>query len=93
MESNLLFYCSIAPKRVTSLSTHIRVIALKRNTAPFRALQQQRRAFGNTISDLTGPRFEPQTSRDGTNALLLDQLAGLVSRINLNYFIITVYVK
>ena len=23
---------------------------------------QQRRAVGNTVSDLTGPRFEPQTS-------------------------------
>ena len=26
-------------------------------------MSQQRRAVGNTVSDLTGPRFEPLTSR------------------------------
>ena len=26
-------------------------------------MSQRRRAVGNTVSDLTGPRFEPQTSR------------------------------
>ena len=33
------------------------------NTAPFEEISQQWRAVGNTVSDLTGPRFEPQTSR------------------------------
>ena len=40
------------------------------------------RAVGNTVSDLTGPRFEPQTPAPETNALQLDQLAGqLVSGV------------
>ena len=30
-------------------------------------------AVGNTVSDLTGPRFKPQTSRSEANALPLDQ--------------------
>ena len=33
------------------------------NTAPFEEKSQRWRAVGNTVSDLTGPRFEPQTSR------------------------------
>ena len=33
------------------------------NTAPFEEISQRWRAVGNTESDLTGPRFEPQTSR------------------------------
>ena len=33
------------------------------NTAPFEEMSQRWRAVGNTVSDLTGPRFEPQTSR------------------------------
>ena len=35
------------------------------NTAPFKEMLQRWRAVGNTVSDLTGPRFEPQTSRSG----------------------------
>ena len=33
------------------------------NTAPFEEMSQRWRAVGNTVSDLTGPKFEPQTSR------------------------------
>ena len=33
------------------------------NTAPFEEMLQRWRAVGNTVSDLTGSRFEPQTSR------------------------------
>ena len=33
------------------------------NTAPSKEMSQRWRAVGNTVSDLTGPRFEPQTSR------------------------------
>ena len=33
------------------------------NTAPFEKMSQRWRAVGNTVSDLTGPRFGPQTSR------------------------------
>ena len=34
-----------------------------RNTAFFENMLQRWQAVGNTVSDLTGPRFEPQTSR------------------------------
>ena len=33
------------------------------NTAPFEEKQQRWRAVGNTVPNLTGPRFEPQTYR------------------------------
>ena len=33
------------------------------NTAPFEKMSQRWRAVGNTVFDLTGPRFKPQTSR------------------------------
>ena len=33
------------------------------NAAPFEEMSQRWRAVGNTVSDLTGLRFEPQTSR------------------------------
>ena len=47
------------------------------NTVPFEEMSQWWRAVGNTVSDLTGPRFEPRPTAPETNALLLDQLAGL----------------
>ena len=34
-----------------------------RNTASFEKMSHWWRAFGNTASDLKGPKFEPQTSR------------------------------
>ena len=33
------------------------------NTAPFEETSQRWRAVDKTVSDLTGPRFEPRTSR------------------------------
>ena len=33
------------------------------NTVPFEEMSQQWQAIGNTVSDLTDPRFEPQTYR------------------------------
>ena len=33
------------------------------NTASFEKVSQRWQAVGNTVSDLTGPRFKPQTSR------------------------------
>ena len=41
---------------------HFRVIALG-NTASFKEISQRWQAVGSTVSDLTGPGFEPQTSR------------------------------
>ena len=41
---------------------HLHVIA-PGNTVPFQEMPQRWRVVGNTVSDLTGPRFEPQTYR------------------------------
>ena len=38
-------------------------------------MSQRRQAVDNTVSDLTGPKFEPLISHSETNALPLDQLA------------------
>ena len=46
------------------------------NTAPFEEMSQRWRVVGNTVSNFTDPRFEPQTSRSKANTLPLDQLAG-----------------
>ena len=51
------------PKRVTSLrGPNLRSLRLG-NTASFEEMLQRWRAVGNTVFDLTGPRFEFQTSR------------------------------
>ena len=49
--------------RVTSWRAHLRIIAPVGNTAPFEEMSQRWQAVGNTVSDLTGPKFESQTSR------------------------------
>ena len=45
------------------------------NTASFEEMLQRRRAVNNTVSDLTGLKFEPQTSRTRDQSVTLDQLA------------------
>ena len=52
----------LAVKRVSSLRAHLRVIAAG-NTAPFEEMLQRWQAVGNTVFDLTGPGFQPQSSR------------------------------
>ena len=51
------------PKRVTSLRRPISASLLPGNTAPFEEMLQRWQSVGSTVSSLTGPRFEPQTSR------------------------------
>ena len=51
------------PKRVTSLRGPIPASLRPGNTAPFEEMSQRWQLVGNTVSDLTGLRFEPQTSR------------------------------
>ena len=46
---------------MTYIGAHLRVI-VPGHTASFKVLQRWR-AVDNTVSDLTGQRFEPQTSR------------------------------
>ena len=55
------YTCFVTTKRVGG--AHLCVIAPAGNTAPFEEMWQQWQAIGNTVSNLTGPRFEPQTSR------------------------------
>ena len=84
------FIRCITPKRVTSLRTHISIIALALNTASFKEMRQQWRAVGNTMPDLTGPRFDLGPLATETIALPLERLADFGSQIYLKYFIITV---
>ena len=51
----------ITPKRATSLEDQVASFR-PGHAAYFKEILQRWRAIGNTVSDLTGPRFEPQTS-------------------------------
>ena len=53
------------------------------NTAPFEEMLQRWRAVGNTVSDLTGPRFEPQTSRSRDERVTA-RPTGRFKNLNLN---------
>ena len=54
----------IVPKHVTSLRGPISALLRPNNTSPFEVMYLQRwQAVDNTVFDLTGPRFKPQTSR------------------------------
>ena len=55
---------------------HHRDIAYRLHSS-FKAMSQRCRGVGNTESDLTGSRFELQTSRSRDESLPLDQLAEL----------------
>ena len=69
----------ITPKGATSWRAYLRVIAPAGNTAPFE-MSQRWRAVGKAVSDLTCPsvRFDLRPPAPETNALPLDQLAGLL---------------
>ena len=58
------------------------------NTAPFEEMPQRWRAVGNTVSDLTGPRFEPHTSRSRDKRVTA-QPTGRVTLLATVPFIIT----
>ena len=62
---NQIFHCTcyITPKRVTSLRRPISASLHPGNTTHFEEILPPWRAVGNTASDLTGSKFEPQTSR------------------------------
>ena len=53
-------YCA---KACNELPEPISASLLLGNTAPFEEMSQRWQALGNTVPDLTGPRFEPQTYR------------------------------
>ena len=62
--TNQVFHCTrcITPNRATNLRGPSSSYCA-RATTYFEEMPQRLRAVGNTVSDLTGPRFEPQTSR------------------------------
>ena len=54
----------VTPKCIRNkLSGYISASLLQGNTAPFEKMSQRWRAVGNTVSNLTVPKFESQTSR------------------------------
>ena len=62
IKSNLsfsLYYAEACNELAEPISASLR----PGNTAPFEELSLRWLAVGNTVSDLTGPKFEPQTSR------------------------------
>ena len=66
IKSNLLLYSLHYAKACNELARPISASLRPRNTAPFEEMLQRWRSVGNTVSDLTGPRFEPliSSSRD-----------------------------
>ena len=84
--SNQLFHYT--PYYAVVCGAHLRVIS-PGNTALFEETLQRWRAVGNTMSDLTSPRFEPQTSRSTDERInarptgrFIRSFAGLLLRIH-----------
>ena len=65
-----LYYAEACNKFAGPISASLRL----GNTAPFGKMSQRWRVIGNTMPNLIGPRFAPQTPTSETNALPLDQL-------------------
>ena len=61
--SNLSLHSLDYAKACNELARPIFASLLPSNTAPFKEMLQRWRAVGNTVSNFTGPKFEPQTSR------------------------------
>ena len=73
IQSNQIFHYTrfITAKRVTSLRGLSPRPCAVATTTFYEEISQRWRAVGNTVFDLTGPRFEPETK-----AMPLGQLAG-----------------
>ena len=56
----------------------------KGNTAPFEEMLQWWRAVGNTVSNLTDPRFKPRTPRSRNELVTARQLAGKKTNLKIN---------
>ena len=63
IKSNLSLYSLDYVEACNKLAGPISASLRPGNTAPFEEMSQRWRAVDNTVSDLTGPRFEPLTSR------------------------------
>ena len=62
-KSNLSLYSLKYAEACNELAALISASLRGDNTAPFEEMSQRWRAVGNTVSDLTGRKFEFQTSR------------------------------
>ena len=62
-KSNLSLYSLQYTKACNELTGQISASLRLGNTAPLEEMSQRWRAVDNTVLDLTGLRFEPQTSR------------------------------
>ena len=62
-KSNLSLYSQYYAEACDKFAGLISASLRPGNTASFEKMSQRRRAVGNAASDLTGPRFESQTSR------------------------------
>ena len=62
-KSNLSFYSLYYTKACNELSEPTPASLRLGNTAPFEEMSHRWRAVGNTVSYLTGSKFEAQTSR------------------------------
>ena len=61
-KSNQIVHSLLYAKACNELAGPISASLHLGNIAPFEEMPQRWRAVGNTVSDLTSPRFEPQTS-------------------------------
>ena len=67
VKSNRHYTRVITPKRVTSDGAYFRGLALGQHSS--KETPKQWRAVSDTVSEMTGPGFEPQTCCTGKNAL------------------------
>ena len=75
LKSNLSLYSLYYAEASNALAGPISVSLRPGNTASSEVMSQRWRTVGNTVFDLTGPRFEPQTSRSSNERVTaLDQL-------------------
>ena len=92
---NLLLYLLYFAEAWTEFVGSIFASLRPGSTAPFEEMLLRWRAFGNTVSILTGLRFKPLAPQ--TNVLPLDQLAGfkmeLVHDIPFQFYICVVALK
>ena len=63
LKSNLSLYSLYYAEACNELAGLISASLRPGNTASFEEMSQRWRAVGNTVSDLTDPRFETQVSR------------------------------
>ena len=80
-KSNLALYLLCYAEACNKFAGPISMSLRPGNTDSFEEMSQRWRAVGNTVTDLTGPSFELQTSRPRNNTLPLDQPSRLLQSI------------